>query len=397
MLLSLPHVSVADTGIAPTAGMSRSATLLTPAFPQRRRRRPSRARETGDRHIRAAVREGFRVPEHTDEVLQALEDHPEYSQVRSDLRRGLRRCVEALIGTADFSTMTTRATKAKLADLLGVCRRTVNRYMAQLREWGLVGMVANGRSAAYASVGEDGRRINEAAVHVLCVPEGAHRVLRRAARLLGLGAPGSRRRNRGPVEESVTPPSEAGLYLRDKKVLPRTHARGRISQSKEQARLGCSVDQVRWNRHRVPTNRAQQRTAAWRLKSLLPNVLGKMSDRDIASCVRDFFAAGWSVADLHHALEVRPDGSAWPYSGAPETKEPHRVRGWLKFRLTAWRDQAGVPVTSRGQQALLEREKARRERQAQQQAEQQRREQVSGDSAIKRRSLAKIRAVLSRR
>lgn len=397
MRLSVPQIHGSDAGIAPNAGISASATLLTPAFPQQRRRRPSRSRETGDRHIRAAVRDGFRVPEHTDEVLQSLEDHPEYAQGRSDLRRGLRRCVEALIGTADFSTMTTRATKAKLADLLGVCRRTVNRYMAQLREWGLVGMVANGRSAAYASVGEDGRRINEAAVHVLCVPEGARRVLRRAAQLLGLGASGRRRQINGLVEESVTPPSEAGLYLRDKKVLPRTHARGRISQSKEQKRLGCSVDQIRWNRHRVPANRTQQRTAAWRLKSLLPNVLGKMSDRDIASCVRDFFAAGWSVADLHHALEARPDGSAWPYSGAPDTKEPHRVRGWLKFRLAAWRDEADSPVRSRGQRDRLERERVHRERQAQDEAEQQHRKQVSGDSEIKRRSLAKIRAVLSRR
>ena len=32
-----------------------------------------------------------------------------------------------------------------------------------------------------------------------------------------------------------------------------------------------------------------------------------------------------------------PDGTLWPHSGAPDTKEAWRMRGWLRHRLSAWR------------------------------------------------------------
>ena len=389
MLPSLPQLSASDAGIAPIAGMSWSASLLTPVVRVRRFRRPSRAQETSERIVTRAIPAGAERPAHTDEWIEALEAHPVYEQARADRKRALRRCVEALVAVADYGSMTARPTWEKLSHLVEKARRSIARYVQQLREMGLLAVVASGRSAAYAPVGEDGRRVNEAAVYVLCVPAKRSSMKDGVARIMGLRQP--------IVDESGTPPREAGLRESNKEIYPRTRARVGVSQSEEQKRLGCSVDQIRWNRHRVPVNRPQQLTAAWRLKSLLPNVLGKMSDQDVAACVRDFFNAGWSVADLHHALDSRPDGEPWPYSGAPDTKEPHRVRGWLRFRLAAWRDEAGVPMVSRDQHHRREREKAQRERQAQYQAQQQRRKQVSGDSEIKRRSLAKIRAVLSRR
>src|SRR5699024_12523296 len=85
------------------------------------------------------------------------------------------------------------------------------------------------------------------------------------------------------VDRNVTPPSEAGYYLSSKEVNPRTRARKGFSQSVEQKQLGYSVEQVRWNKHWIPKNRKQQLTAAWRLKTILPHVLGRMTDRDIAA------------------------------------------------------------------------------------------------------------------
>lgn len=389
MLLSLPQLSASDAGIAPIAGMSWSASVLTPVVRVRRFRRPSRAQETSERIVARAIPAGAERPAHTDEWVEAFESHPVYEQARADRKRALRRCVEALVAVADYGTMTARPTWEKLSRLVKKARRSIARYVQQLREMGLLAVVASGRSAAYAPVGEDGRRVNEAAVYVLCVPVKRSSMKDRVARIMGLRQP--------VVDESGTPPREAGLRESNKEIYPRTRARGGVSQSEEQKRLGCSVDQIRWNRHRVPVNRAQQLTAAWRLKSLLPNVLGRMSDRDVAACVRDFFAAGWSVADLHHALEAQPDGRPWPYSGAPDTKEPHRVRGWLKFRLSAWRDDAGAPVVSRDQQERAQREKARQEREAQQEEARRRRVRREGDSPVKRAALAKIRAVLSGR
>src|SRR5699024_12351956 len=168
-----------------------------------------------------------------------------------------------------------------------------------------LGVVASGRSAAYATKGPDGQRMNEAAVYVLCVPKKPRAIKSLVSRCLGI--------NPSDVDKCGTPPSKAGLYLSNKEVNPRTRARKGFSKSKEQKRLGYSIEQVRWNKHWIPAGRRQQLTAAWRLKTLLPNVLGRMSDRDIASCLRSDFDAGWSVHDEHYALEWRTDGSNLAY------------------------------------------------------------------------------------
>src|SRR5699024_3400718 len=105
----------------------------------------------------------------------------------------------ALIAAADFATMTTRPSWAKLGELLGVARRTVARYLQQLRTMGLLGVVASGRSAAYAAKGPDGQRKNEAAVYVLCVPENPRATRSVISRFLGI--------NPSDVDKSGTPPS----------------------------------------------------------------------------------------------------------------------------------------------------------------------------------------------
>lgn len=389
MRLSVPQSPVSDASIAPIAGMSSPDNLLTTVARPHRFRRPSRLNETSDRIVARAIPVGFMRPAHTDDWVKAVETHPVYELARADLKRALRRCVQVLVDTADFATMTTRPTWERVGRVLQKARTSVSRYFRQLREMGLLAVVASGRSAQYAPPGEGGERANEAGVYVLYVPQeqsvSKDRVNREAV-------------HDGPhVDRTGTPPREAGYRELKKEVNPRTRARREISRSEEQKQLGLSVEQIRWNRHRVPTGKAQRITAAWRLKSLLPNVLGRMSNRDIAAAIRDFFLAGWSVADLHHALDHRPDGGLWPYAGAPDTKEPHRVRGWLRFRLSAWRTASGIPMPSRGQQNHAEREKVLAERRAEEQAQRRQREQLPEDPEIKRLALARIRAVLSGR
>ena len=48
-----------------------------------------------------------------------------------------------------------------------------------------------------------------------------------------------------------------------------------------------------------------------------------------------FFSAGWTVADVLHALTYRPDHAEWP--AGPE----HRGDAWLRHRLAAWRTPDG--------------------------------------------------------
>lgn len=376
----------------PASGVSTEPEPPTPdaivTHQRRRFRRPSRDSELSDKVVQRAIPEGYRRATHTDEVLAALEAHPGLDQIRADRRRGLRRCLEALMSAADFSSMTTRPTWQKLSATLGVARRTVARYLQQLKGMGLLGVVASGRSAQYAVAGADGKRLNEAAVYVFCVGERRPPKLQRIARLLGL-------RPR-PVEESVTPPSSAGLRLRDQKIIPRTRTRGSGSTSEEQRRMNCTVDQVRWNKHWAPSGTAQERTAAWRLKALLPGVLSEMSDRDVAASVREFFRAGWSVADVHHALDFKPDGTCWPHSGSPDTKAPRRIRGWLKYRLSAWRDVAGRPLESKDQHTRRRQDEAHACREADRAEQVRRKREIQQQSSTegRRRGLAKLRSLL---
>ena len=128
---------------------------------------------------------------------------------------------------------------------------------------------------------------------------------------------------------------------------------------------------------------------------MLPHVLGRMTDRDIAASLRPFFDAKWSVDDVHHALDWRPDGTPWPHSGAPETKAPHRVRGWLKYRLSAWISDDNQPLPSKAQLAEEQRKYKRRQREIELANETTRRQQAQAvDPSFKRQTLAMIRQTL---
>ncbi|TQN30980.1 hypothetical protein FHX37_0869 [Haloactinospora alba] len=48
-----------------------------------------------------------------------------------------------------------------------------------------------------------------------------------------------------------------------------------------------------------------------------------------------FFSAGWSIADLLHALSHRPDGAPWPRG------EGYQGIEWLQHRLRNWKTPSG--------------------------------------------------------
>lgn len=68
-------------------------------------------------------------------------------------------------------------------------------------------------------------------------------------------------------------------------------------------------------------------------------VLRRMSARAIRSALRPYFAAGWTVADVRHALELRPDGSQHIH-----TEPPRFAAQWLAWRLARWLGADGAPV-----------------------------------------------------
>lgn len=111
----------------------------------------------------------------------------------------------------------------------------------------------------------------------------------------------------------------------------------------------------RWVAHTPTTNPAERLAAADELRWRLP-VLRRISARHVRHVVREHFLAGWTVLDIQHALDHRPDGTSWNHDGANGVARP---ADWLTYRLAAWCDDAGTVVRSRSQRLALERAEAR--------------------------------------
>ncbi|MDQ4504462.1 winged helix-turn-helix domain-containing protein, partial [Sinomonas sp. ASV322] len=144
---------------------------------------------------------------HGHQTIAALRARPEWARCTAGRRTRLLACLQAVIDRADYETMTSRPTWAALAERVGVSRASVARYLRTLREWGLLGIVASGRTAPYASLPEDGsERTNEAAVYVVCAP----------APLAVVDAAAD------AVDKNETPPALGGSHLKREKNPPHT-------------------------------------------------------------------------------------------------------------------------------------------------------------------------------
>ena len=370
----------AQTSMEPTqAGVS--------SRPSARLRRVNRSRETTAAVVLAAVPEGMVRAAHGRQTMAALFAHEQFALRNRNGRTTIAAVLRALIARADYDSMTTRPGWEDLIEATGTSRTTIARVLRLLASWGLIGRVASGRQARYAAVGPDGQRINEAAVYVLCAPSP-----------LAL------------VHKVGTPPALGGSHLKEEKL---THTRAREKSSNTDvapprliptgAASGAPTAKVPWRpellwpAHRT-TNRRIQRLAASSEIRYRSFPLRCMTAKDVASSCRDFFLAGWTVADILHALDWRPDGTLWPHDGAPDTKEAWRMRGWLRHRLDAWRTEAGDPLRSRAQReavrvAAIRREQdATRQRLLERQAEHAAQLNVD-DSPAKVTALAQIRAM----
>ena len=339
-LASLP-VGHKRTGVPLDGG------ILGPV-PRRATRRVNRSAETSREVVRAAVPKGSLRAAHGNQVTAHLRNLLAVRRMRADGQQNRLRTMAYLIARTDYETMTCRPGWDSIAEAVGCHRRTVARYLAEFEAWGLLGRVAGGRQARYAAPGPDGEKINEAAVYVLCIPSPL-------ALLRGEPKPA--------VDINATPPALGGSHLKEKNL---THTRACENESPSVvasprlsipgAASGAATPpvpwrpEIRWPAHRTTSRKIQRQAAASEIwyRSF---ALRCLSIKDLASICRDFFLAGWTVADILHALDWQPDGAPWPHSGAPATREPGRIRGWAKNRLAAWRTVEGEPLRSKDQQA----------------------------------------------
>lgn len=364
-------------------------------------RRVSRAHETDPEIVALAIPAGSARAAHGDQVMAHLLRELSNRCMRADGRRARVAVLSCLIARADYPSMTTRPGWEALAEAAGCTSRSVARILAQLEAWGLLGRVAGGRQARYATAGPDGERINEAAVYVLCVPSPLA-VVRNAAD--------------GAVDINVIPPAVGGTHLL-KEELTHTRAREKASLDAAPPRLTQLAAASGGDSHRTPyrpetswpNNRTtktpiQRLVAATELRHQIP-AFRVMSPKDLRHSISDFLKAGWTIVDIRQALDWTPNGVRWPHSGTPDTANLNRrqacaqLRGWIAYRLGAWRTSSGEPRYSpsqraeaqlREQRALQAIERTRvLEAQAARAAQAKR-----GDSPAKIRALAEIRATL---
>lgn len=346
----------------------------------RKWRRPSVAVERSRLLVAASVPEGCVLAPRVSVWLEAVREVAEAHGLREAQVATVVRVARGLCDWVDGASRTTRVVNERVAELAGCCVRTVQRWLRRLEEWGLLGLVAGGRSARWAPLARcqdaEGRvvleRRNEAAVRSLVVPEGM------AAAAPALASSSSA--GRGPVDNEG--PAEPGCGSRchpypSLGILdPRTRARGGpggrglVPLRGAEAILGAAArpdGRVRGDRRRAwwsPRRTRSTEEAVLGLARELQErlrVLRGCSDRYVMRVIRPFFGAGWSVGDLVAAVDRRPDGSAWPHSGDRGVREPAR---WLIHRLSAWLDGGGVPLASWRQERQAAHERAMAEREA---------------------------------
>ena len=350
----------------------------------RKWRRPSTAVERSRLLVAASVPEGCVLAPRVSVWLGTVREVAEARGLRDAQVSTVVRVARGLCDWVDGASRTTRVVNERVAELAGCCVRTVQRWLRRLEQWGLLGLVAGGRSARWAPLARsqdaDGRvvleRRNEAAVRSLVVPQEL---------VADTPAPASTGASqaavgRGPVDNEGLARSGCGSRCHPYPLLgivdPRTRARGGLggeglvplrgaevflgAAARPGGRVGGDRRRAWWSPRRTRSTEEGVLGLARELQERMV-VLRGCSDRYVMRVIRPFFGAGWSVGDLVTAVDRRPDGSAWPHSGDRGVREPAR---WLIHRLSAWLDSGGVPLSSWRQERRAAHERAMAEREA---------------------------------
>ncbi|MEV4748964.1 hypothetical protein AB0K21_21520 [Streptosporangium sp. NPDC049248] len=119
-----------------------------------------------------------------------------------------------------------------------------------------------------------------------------------------------------------------------------------------------------WPRHATPGSRRDQLAACERLRIDHRLTLGVLSAKDLRSLLRPAFAAGWTLADVEHALNWRPDGERWgdidPGCLAAAVERKRGMRSRIRHRMGLWAAADGVSLGRSASQRAEEDEESRR-------------------------------------
>ena len=217
--------------------------------------------------------------------------------------RTARKIIDYISYRYRIGEYTAQFTYAEIASHIGVCTKTVQRYIHELIKHRLLAIVRKGRSAAYSRT-----KHNEAPIYTLLIPSDT-------------------RKNVHPL--SSLKKSVKSLKDNTKK-FPLTSVIKTVSD--------------RW-------------AATQRLKEEVLD-LRKIPTALLAGHLKKTFAAGWCVKDIIEALERTPDGEVYLTRGAGGMRS---VLAWLHIRLNAWKTEEGLLLPSPTRIRYVEQVKARAE------------------------------------
>nr|WP_176705495.1 hypothetical protein [Arthrobacter sp.] len=322
-------------------------------------RRVSRAQETSDRAVAWAIPQGSVKASHSSQTWRACIGLDELQSKRADRRMNTLRVLWVLLRYTDFTSMTVRITWDTIAQKAQVSRSTVGAILFDLRSWGLLGIVASGRSAEFAAkAGQEAK--NEAPVYVVCRP-------------VGIGLRPTDRTDTTPAAAQQETPATtscgnkleplrvAGFLVlkeklptraREEKTLEGTASRPEIIQGRASSASGHQIahqPELTWPSTKKAASKKQFLAASSELRHQI-FLLRPMTVKDLRSVIRPFLEAGWTIHDLKKALDFMPDGTPWDMSVPEVTGNDRltaviRLRGWLKNRLGVWM-RNGQPMRS---------------------------------------------------
>jgi hypothetical protein len=321
------------------------------------------------------VPEGSRRAESLSELwLERISECEGLIWRRPDFRRSILSVATLILERVDFGSRTSTPGWQWLMAEAGIrSTSTLNRAINWLIRHGFLGKVAGGRQAMYTPESSnlyarwgDGGPVADRAIYVLCEPltdaelavagEQEARRMHNKGTLNGLltGFSAAVDINRNPIQQE---PKRNPKGIREW-ASPMLKGYFQALSERVQALRGQRPD-LQWPRHATTnandeaTTRHNELQAARTIQWYAPSLARKRATT-VANMFRRCFRAGWTAADVLHALEHRPDGSLWSHDGFTGASEPAAV---AHARLNLWK-VGGEPIMSQTQRILSRRQPA---------------------------------------
>lgn len=275
-----------------------------------------------------AMPEGYTCTVLEDYWLETVDQHIDLTGRRADFTRNFHAICKAVVRFLDRATGIVRITWQKLAKLTGTSRATIARALRILKAHNLLGVIASGRSADKTPRGQEQQ--NLAPVYTLLTPT----------------PPATNHSADDDYfydENGYLFITDTPSPLRDEKIsynkakdtgtfsifFKQQYARYAAAHHKDLERKRQYLEAT------YPTKKARQKALIHLARTIQHHCydLRAVSARAILEATTPFFEAGWSVRDVLHALEYRPNGELWQTKGAAGMRS---VKSWLKIRLAAW-------------------------------------------------------------